>query len=186
MLLVTGSDLYPITHLLKERRMRTICLVVSILLSVFTLPANAQAISEHVVYEGDFDPGGFEEVECLDGQSLDTPFTITGRLQSTVTPSGRMHFHDNWSMEGIHTSDDGSEWYAHGVWPFRYNEGNGSQIAQSEKAMIISEPIGDNPWPKLKNDLVAKFVQNANGEVVINEFTFSQPSCIGKGGKGKK
>ena len=166
--------------------MRTICLVVSIFLSLFTLPANAQAVSEHVFYEDDFDPGGFEQVECLDGQSLATPFTVTGTQQTTVTPSGRVHFHDNWSMEGVHTSDDGSEWYVHGVWPFRFNlDENGSQIAQTEKAMIISEPIGDNPWPKLKYDLVFKFVQNGNGEVVINEFTFSQPSCIGKGAKGK-
>jgi hypothetical protein len=167
--------------------MRTICLVVSILLSLFTLPANAQAISEHVVYEDDFDPGGFEQVECLGGQSLETPQTVTGKQQSTVTPSGRVHFHDNWSMEGIWTSADGSEWYAHGVWPYRINiDENGLLVTESEKAILIAEPIDDNPWPKLMISLVAKFVQNANGEVVIDEFSFSQPSCIGEGGKGKK
>jgi hypothetical protein len=187
MLLVTGSDLSPIVHLLKEKRMRTISLVVSILLSLFTLPANAQAISEHVIYEDDWDGGGFEQVECLDDQDLASPLHFTATLQSTVTPSGRLHFHENWRVEGIWASDDGSEWYAHGVWPYRENhDENWSQSAMSEKAMIIADPIGDNPWPKLKTGLASKFVQNGNGEVVTAEFTLSLPSCIGKGGKGKK
>lgn len=165
--------------------MRTICLVVSIFLSLFTLRANAQAFSEHLFYEFDLPPEDPFLVECLGGQNLDVPLHVTVTQQTTVTPSGRLHFHDNWRVEGIWISEDSNEWYAHGVWPYRENlelpgTPNESQIAASEKLMIIADPIGDNPYPKLKASLVFKFVQNGNGETVVEESKFSPPSCIGR------
>ena len=160
--------------------MRLPIIAVSTLVALFSSQINAQAVTEHVFDEIPLGSPIFL-VDCI-GMEVVAPLTALSVAQSTVTPSGRLHYHENWRVYGIWMSADGYEWAAFGQWPDSTNLklAEGGQTAVRGKLKIIAAPIDDNPYPKLKTTLQYKIIRNANGEVVIDQFADSPPKCFGE------
>lgn len=130
--------------------MKLLIIAVSTLASLLSSQINAQAFTDHVVDEIPLGSPVFS-VDCI-GVEVEGPLTALSMAQTTVTPSGRLHHHENWRVYGIWTSTDGYEWAAFGQWPettnLQLSEIN--QTAVRGKLKIIATPIDDNPYPKLE------------------------------------
>jgi len=103
-------------------------------------------------------------IECL-GEGVEIDLEVTARTHFIELQSGRVHYVENWFMEGTASGlSSGFTWFAHGASPFALNAG-AAQFSNSLLSNLVFEPLDGGR--KFLEKLRLQLVVDANGTVRV-------------------